>query len=97
MKTMQKARTMRKGNLDMIQSAVWSIVLIGIFIGLGVLFLAGMDDATDNAVASEALNDTITAIVGFITWLPTIVTVVVIAVVLFLLFMIQKYKNRAGV
>jgi len=86
----------KKGNLDMIQTAVFSIMMIGVFVGLGVLFLTGMDDATTNTQASEALNDTTTAIVGFIDWLPLIVTVVVIVVLMFLMIMIQRYRNKAG-
>ena len=80
----------------MITTAVFSLMMIGIIIGMAVLMLTGMDDATDNTVASEAINDTTTAIVGFIDWLPLIVTVIVIVVLLFLIFMIQRYRNRMG-
>lgn len=85
-----------KGNLDMIETAVFSIMMIGITIGMAILFLTGMDDSTDNAVASEALNDTATAVVGFVDWMPLIVTVVVIVVLMFLMLMIRRYRNRTG-
>lgn len=85
-----------KGNLNMIVPAVFAVMMIGIIVGMSVLFLTGFDDATDDATASEALNDTVEAVTGFIDWLPLIVTTVVIVVLLFLVFMIYRYQNRMG-
>lgn len=85
-----------KGNINMIVPAVFAVMMIGIIVAMAVLFLTGFMDATDNAYADEALNDTLTAIVGFITWLGLIVTVVVIVVLLSLVFMIYRFQGMMG-
>lgn len=90
-----KSRPM-KGNINMIIPAVFAVMMIGILVAMSVLFLTGFMDATTNAVAITAINDTINAIIGFVTWLGLIVTTVVIVVLLTLVFMIYRFQGMMG-
>lgn len=86
----------KKGNLDMVVPAVFAVMIIGVIVGIGVLILSGFDDATSDATASEAFNDSLTAIMDFIDWLPLIVVVVIAVVLLGLIFLIYRYRGKAG-
>jgi len=81
--------------LDQLQSVVITLVVIGIVAGLGLIVLAEFMDETDDATASDGINDTLQAIAGIPAWLPLIVLVLVIGIILAIVFRVLP-GSRAG-
>jgi hypothetical protein len=84
----------KKGNLGDIEKLVWSLVLVGIFLGIGLLLLNNFYNQlqlqANNATASAAVNQTITGIAGIPTWIPLIVLIVIAAIILGYVFLIRN-------
>ena len=70
-------------NLGDIYPAVLTLVMIGILIGIGLTVLGNLSTSSGiTGTASGKINDTITAIGSFVTWLTIIVLVIAAAIIL---------------
>lgn len=86
---------MKKGqqNVSSLQGIIWTLVVLGIMLVVGLTVLDELKDTTDAGSASElAANTTIDALADIPDWLPVIVTVVVAAVIMGLIY----FFRRAG-
>lgn len=84
----------KKGQtLGGLQGVIWTLVIIGIMLVVGLTVLDQLMDTTDAGSQSEAAaNATINAIADIPDWLPVIVVIVVAAVILGLVY----FFRRAG-
>jgi len=85
----------KKAQLGTLQTIVSTLVVIGIFLGIGFMVLEEFSGQMDsNSAAQNATNDTIEALGTVPTWLGTIVLLSIVGILLAILFTVLP---RAGV
>lgn len=63
--------------------AVLTMVLLGILIGVGLTVLGNLSTSSGlTDTGGDAINDTITAISGFVTWFTIIVVIIAAAIII---------------
>lgn len=96
LKTIKKHMKSKKGmSLGDMYPAVLTIVLIGIILGIGLYVLAEVNDQITDADATSALNDTISGLGDFASWIAVIVVVIAAAIVLGIV--LSSFGRGAGV
>jgi len=82
----------KKGqNAGGLQGFIWTLVVIGIMLVIGLTVMDNLMGTTDvNSTAETAANETITAIADIPDWLPVIVVVVIAAVILGLVYFMRR-------
>ena len=83
--------------IDQLQSVVITLVVIGIVLGLGVIVLGEFMDETDDATATDRINETLQAVGSIGGWLSLIVLVVVIGIILAIVFRVLPGARAGGV
>jgi len=74
-----------------LQGIIWTLVIIGIMLVIGLTVLDKLKDTTTaNSTAETAANSTINAIADIPEWLPVIVVVVIAAVILGLVYFFRQ-------
>jgi len=77
--------------LGNVPNFVWNLVVIGIFVGIGVIVLAKFKDTTTDSTAQAAINETIGAVDDIPGWLPIVVVMLMAGIVVSL---IQIFRSR---
>lgn len=73
--------------------AVLTFVLVAILIGVGLTVLANLSSATGiSGAASLAINNSITAIGGFVTWFSILVVIIAAAIIIGMV--IRSFSGR---
>jgi len=88
--------TTKKGQISTgsIPNFVWVLMLIGIYVGLGLILLAKFRDQSSSADANTSIDDVITAIGEIPGWLSLLIVVVFIAIVIGLIAVVRAIKGR---
>lgn len=85
----------KKGNLKNAPAMIWTLVLIGLFIGVGLYVLQEFrDQLTAGTEAYDGVNETIVGIGEFPDWLTIIVVVIAAAIIIGLV--IRGFGGRGG-
>jgi quinol-cytochrome oxidoreductase complex cytochrome b subunit len=82
--------------LNILLSVVTMVFVIGIIVMAFTLTSAKMQDATTDATAIKAMNDTSNAIVDVIDWFPIIITITAVVVLILLIVLIIVSLRSAG-
>ena len=85
-----------KRGMQQIEALVWSLVMVGIFLGIGLLLLGKFHTqiVTEDATAAAAINETITAVADIPGWLPIVVIIVIASVILFYVFVMRRQQGN---
>ena len=84
---MQKLISSKKAAVERMTPEVMAFIIIGILIAVGLVILGNLlSNSALTPEAKEAVNDTITAMIGFTTWFTIIVVLIAAGVLIFLLF-----------
>jgi hypothetical protein len=74
-----------------LQGVIWTLVIIGIMLVVGLTVLDNLMDTTDSgSTAESAANDTINAVADVADWLPVIVVIIIAAVILGLVYFFRQ-------
>lgn len=91
----------KKGQLDMLQNLVISLVVIGIVLGIGMLVLGEFKDQIsaqasegENSTQALALNETINAIAKIPGWLSIIVILSIVGILLAIVFSVLPRQEE---
>ncbi len=86
----------KKGGISLgsVPATVWTVILIGIFLGVGGIVLAEFIDQSTDATADTMINDTLVSLGTFSDWMPIIILVVVIGIVVTVLMTALAFGGR---
>jgi len=84
--------TNKKGQtLAGLQGVIWTLVIIGIMLVVGLTVLDNLKDTTTAGSEAEvAANATIDAVADISDWLPVIVVIIIAAVILGLVYFFRR-------
>ena len=84
--------TNKKGQtLAGLQGVIWTLVIIGIMLVVGLTVLDNLKSTTDGGSQAEvAANATIDAVADISDWLPVIVVIIIAAVILGLVYFFRR-------
>jgi len=74
-----------------LQGVIWTLVIIGIMLVVGLTVLDNLKDTTtEGSDAEAAANATIDAVADISDWLPVIVVIIIAAVILGLVYFFRR-------
>lgn len=84
--------TNKKGQtLAGLQGVIWTLVIIGIMLVVGLTVLDNLKDTTTvGSDAEAAANATVDAVADISDWLPVIVVIIIAAVILGLVYFFRR-------
>lgn len=82
MDNVEKQKQWMSGQISAIPGIVSILLVVGIFLGVAFLVLTQFAAVSTNANATNAINNTVSALNNFVNFLPVIVIIAAAAVVL---------------